>query len=110
MTDWRRSLRSKHVVTFLNKITKVCLRKISRFDCNTPRRPRGGYMASSTLSLNLALDYGRWSAARPGRLIPRERHPVPVVQETGSEQVRKITPLTEFDPGNVQRVASRYTV
>lgn len=62
-------------------------------------------MASSTRSLNLALDWGRWSAARPGRLIPRERHPVP-----GSERVRKITPPTEFDPGNAQRVASRYTV
>ena len=38
---------------------------------------------SSTLSLTLALDEGGWSTPRPGRFTPRERDPVPIVQEAG---------------------------
>jgi hypothetical protein len=42
-------------------------------------------------------------------LYPRERDPVPIVQEAGSRRVRKISLPPGFDPRTVQPVASRYT-
>jgi len=50
----------------------------------------------------------------PRPLYPRERDPVPIVWEAGEPQgqcgqVRKISPLSGFDPRTVQPVASRYT-
>jgi hypothetical protein len=55
-----------------------------------------------------------WLTPRPGRFTPRERDPVPIVQEAGwpqgrSEQVRKILHSSGFDPHTVQPVASGYT-
>ena len=44
--------------------------------------PEGEEMYSSTLSLTSALDWGGWSAPRPGRLTP-EKGLVPIVQEAG---------------------------
>ena len=44
--------------------------------------PEGEERFSSTLSLTLALQVGRWSTPRPGRFIPG-KDPVPDVQEAG---------------------------
>jgi hypothetical protein len=38
---------------------------------------------SSYSFLTSALDGVEWSASRPGRALPRERPPVPIVQEAG---------------------------
>jgi len=45
--------------------------------------PEGEQRYSSTLSLTSALDAGGWSTPRPSRFTPREREPVPIVQEAG---------------------------
>ena len=52
--------------------------------------------------------------ATPRPLYPRERKPVPIVQEAGSAPVpvwkgAENLALTEFDPRIVQSVASGYT-
>ena len=54
---------------------------------------------SSTLSLNLALDWGGWSTPRPGRFTPRKETRYPLYRRLGrphgrSERVRKISPPT----------------
>jgi hypothetical protein len=45
--------------------------------------------------------------ATPRPHYPRERGPVPILQEAG--WVQRISPQTGFDPRTVQPVASRYT-
>ena len=75
------------------------------------RRIRG-YIA--ILSLTSALDGDGWSTPRPGRFTPREREPVPIVQEawwapgpvrTG---VENLSPPPGFDHRTVQPVVIRY--
>jgi len=72
-----------------------------------PRRPRGEYRYSSTLSLTSALYGGGWSTPRPGRFTPG-KDPVPIGPQGRSGQVRKVSP-PGFDPRTVHPVASRYT-
>ena len=74
--------------------------------------PEGELRYSSTLSLTSALDGGGWSTPRPGRFtLGKTRYPLhrrlggPQVRSGG---VRKISPLSGFDPRTVQPVASRY--
>ena len=59
---------------------------------------------SRTISFNLALDEGGWSAPRPGRFIPTERREVQLVQEVvwAKEPPGVIR-------GTVEPVASRFT-
>jgi len=50
--------------------------------------------------------------ATPRPLYPREKDPVPTVQEAGwacLNRCEKSRPLQEYDPLTVQSVASRYT-
>jgi len=71
MIDWRWSRRPKHVVIFLNAITKVCLAEISRCYFNKPRRPRGGVDAAFYTFLKLCARLG-WvvsATARPLNLL-----------------------------------------
>ena len=63
--------------------------------------------------MTAALEGGEWSAARPGRTLPRER---PGTNCTGgwvgpsrSGQMRKISSPPGFDPRTAYSVASRYT-
>ena len=64
--------------------------------------------------MTTALEGGEESASRPGRSLPPEKNPVPIVQEAGWAQglfgqVRKISPPPGFDPRTVQLVANRCT-
>jgi len=81
---------------------------------NRPRRPKGGVNYSSILPLTSALDGGRWSTPRPGRITP-EKDPVPIVREarwapgpvwTGAENLA----LSGFDHRTVRPVTSRRKV
>ena len=47
------------------------------------QRGGGKYMCSSTLSLTSVLDVVVWLTPRPGRFIPEESDPVPIVRDTG---------------------------
>jgi hypothetical protein len=76
--------------------------------------PLGEWRYSSTLSLTLALDEGRWSTPRPGRFTPEKETRYPLYRRLGGPQgrsgrVRKISTPLGFDPRTVQPVASRYT-
>ena len=71
-------------------------------------------MYSSTLFLTSALEGCEGSASRPGRTLPLGKTMYPLYKRLGgpqgqSEQVRKISPPSGFDPQNVQSVGSRYT-
>ena len=61
--------------------------------------------------MTAALEWGEWSAARPGRFTPG-KDPVPIVQETGwapgSVWTMKILVPPGFDPRTLQPVVSRY--
>ena len=62
----------------------------------------------------MALEGGEGSASRPGRSLPPGKTRYPLYRRLGgplgrSGQVRKISPLPEFDPRTVQPVASCYT-
>ena len=64
--------------------------------------------------MTMALEGGEGSALHPGRSLPpgKTRHPLyrrPGGPQGQSEQVRKISPPTEFNPHTVQPVASCYT-
>jgi hypothetical protein len=63
---------------------------------------------TSTLSLTSALEWGGWSAPRPGRFTP-VKDPVSIVQKAGWAPGRvwtgaEISPLPGFDPRTVQPV------
>ena len=65
---------------------------------------------SSTLSLNLALDWGGWTTPHLGRFSPRKETRYPFYRRLGRPQgrsgrVRKTSPPSEFDPRTVQPVA-----
>ena len=64
--------------------------------------------------LTSALEGGQESASRPRRNLPPGKTRYPLYRRLGgpqdrSGQVRKISPLTGFDPRTVQPVGSRYT-
>ena len=64
--------------------------------------------------MTTALEGGEGSASRPGRAFPSGKTRYPLYRRLGgpqgrSGQVRKISPLPEFDLRNIQPVASRYT-
>jgi len=64
--------------------------------------------------MTTALEGGEGSASRPGRSLPPGKSRYPLYRKLGglqgrSGQVRKISPLSGFDPRSVQPVASRYT-
>jgi len=75
--------------------------------------PEGEQRYSSTLSLTSALDGMGGQRHTPAALPPgKTRHPL--YKRLGGPQgrsgrVRKISPLTGFDPRTVQPVASRHT-
>jgi hypothetical protein len=61
-----------------------------------------------------ALEGSEGSASRPGRFLPPGKTQYPLYRRLSGPQsrygqVRKISPLPEFDPRTVQPVASRYT-
>jgi hypothetical protein len=58
-------------------------RKKVKFTLQPAMKAQRGSRCITTLSLTSALDGGGWSTPRPGPLYPREREPVPIVQETG---------------------------
>jgi hypothetical protein len=65
-----------------------------------------------SILLTSALEWGGWSAPRPGRFTPGKTR-YPLYGRLGgppsrSGRVRKISPLPGFDPRTVQPVASRY--
>jgi hypothetical protein len=73
----------------------------------------GGVEVWPYSSKTSALEGGKWSAARPGRTLPRER---PGTHCTGGWvgpraglEGRKISAPPGFDPRTVQPVVSRYT-
>jgi hypothetical protein len=74
---------------------------------------RGGGGRGIALLFNLAARLGRVVNAPPRALYPRERDPVPIVQEGGpqgrSGLLRKISPPPGFNPRTVQPVANLYT-
>jgi len=73
----------------------------------------GDYMYSSILSLTAALDGEGGQCHVPSALPPvKTRYPLYTKlsgPQSRSRQVRKISPLSEFDPRTAQPVASRYT-
>jgi hypothetical protein len=76
--------------------------------------PEGKQRYSSTLSLTPAIDEGGWLTTRPGRFTPEKKTKCPFCRELSgtqgwSGQVRKISPLPEFESRTVQHVASHYT-
>ena len=64
--------------------------------------------------MTTALEGGEVSGSRPGRTLPPEKNPVPIVQKAGWapgpvwRDAENLAP-PEFDPRTVQPVASRYT-
>jgi hypothetical protein len=61
-----------------------------------------------------ALEWGEWSAARPGHTLPPGKNRYPLYRRLGgpqgwSGQGEKSRPLPGFDPRTVQPVVSRYT-
>jgi hypothetical protein len=79
MLPVRGKVRWEHTIIFIYKCTGK-----GKFD---PRTGHEGsdedYRYNSAVSLTLALDGDRCSTPRPGRLTPRERDPVPIVQDAG---------------------------
>ena len=64
--------------------------------------------------MTTALEGGEWSAARPGRTLPRGKTRYPLYRRLGGPQgrsgwVQKISPPLGFNPRTIQPVASRYT-
>ena len=64
--------------------------------------------------MTTALEGGEGSASHPGRSLPPGKTRYPLYRrlrgpQDRSGEVRKISPLTGFDPRNVQPLASRYT-
>ena len=65
--------------------------------------------------MTTALEGGEESASHPGRSLPREKDPVPIVQEAGWAPgpmwtgAENLAPPPGFDTRTVQPVASRYT-
>ena len=68
---------------------------------------------SCTLSLTSALDWDEWTTPRPVRFPLGKQTRYPLYRLGGpqgrSGRVRKISPLSGFDPRTVQTIASRYT-
>ena len=63
--------------------------------------------------MTAALEGGEWSAARPGRTLPRGKTRYPLYRRLGGPQGRSgrpenLAPLG-FDPRTVQAIISRYT-
>ena len=63
--------------------------------------------------MTAALEGGEWSAARPGRILPPGKDPVPIVQKAGWAPgpvwtAENLAP-PGFDPRTAQPVVSRYT-
>jgi hypothetical protein len=78
-----------------------------------PRRPLGRVEVQPYSVLDLGTRRDEGSASRPGRFLPPGKTRYPLYSRLGgpqgrSGQVRKISPPLEFDPRNVQPVASRY--
>jgi hypothetical protein len=81
---------------------------------NRPWRPRGRVEVYLYCFLNLGTRWGWVVNATPQPLYPRERDPVPIVQEGGWAPepcgwVRKISSLPGFDQRTVQPVRTRCT-
>jgi len=63
---------------------------------------RGGWRYSSTLSLTSALDVEWVVNATPRSFYPRERDPVPTVQEAGWAQVPVWTSVENLAPTGIR--------
>ena len=64
-------------------------------------------------SMTAALEWGEWSAARPGRTLPPGKDPVPILQEAGWAPGpvwtgRKSRPHRDSIPDRPARSQSRY--
>jgi len=90
-------------LTALSSVTMGCWSGSSSY--NPPWRRRGVLDIQIYI---LAVDRGGWSS-RPGRFTPRERGPVPIVQEAGLDVRRKSSPTPGFNPRTIQPAASLCT-
>ena len=75
--------------------------------------PRGWVELWLYSSIPTALEWGEWSAARPGRTLPPEKTRYPLYRRLSGPQGRsgraENLAAPEFDPRTVQPVVSRYT-
>ena len=67
-----------------------------------------------TLSLTLAVDWGRWSMLCPSHFTPRKDTWYPLNMRPGGPQgqsgwLQKILPPLEFDPQTIQPTMSHHT-
>jgi hypothetical protein len=107
----------EHVWKVKWEASKLANKKAKQSRC-TPWWRLGGEEYSSCSFLTSALDWGEWSASRPGRALPPGKGPpVPIVQEAGwaSEPVwtqrleeKSFTPARDRTP-IAQSVVRHYT-
>ena len=114
-TDRERNGPLEQVLSFTEENT-VDLHSMGKVNPRTGHEgPEGKYRHISTLSLTSALDGGWVVNATPQPFYPRERDPIPIVQEagctpgpvwTGAEYLTSLA----FDPRTVQPVVSCYSL